>query len=205
MRNRPHLVLFDIDGVLCQYDRAVFQAALGALTGHTAEFVREAVWGSGLETRSDRGDVDPVAYLREMSRRLGHAVTRVDWLAARRAGMTPDPQVLALVERVKRRCRIAGLTNNSPMLAEDIETLCPDIGRHFKNGLIVTSAMVGATKPEAGAYLRSIERFGVQPEQVLFIDDVEANVEGAVRVGLQACLFVGAARLDRELRDCGLL
>ncbi|MET0540267.1 MAG: HAD family phosphatase [Variovorax sp.] len=205
MRNRPHLVLFDIDGVLCQYDRAVFQGALGALTGHTAEFVREAVWGSGLETRSDRGEVDPAAYLREISERLGHVVTRDDWLAARRAGMTPNPQVLALVERVKQHCPIAGLTNNSPMLSEDIETLCPEIGRHFKDGLIVTSAMVRATKPEAAAYLRSIERFGVPPERVLFVDDVEANVEGALRAGLRACLFVGAGRLERELDDCGLL
>ncbi|WP_218511202.1 HAD family phosphatase [Variovorax sp. dw_308] len=204
MRIRPQLVLFDIDGVLCQYDRAVFQGALGALTGHTAEFVREAVWGSGLETRSDRGEVDAQAYLREMSGRLGHRVTLDDWLAARRAGMAPDARVLALVGRVKRHCAIAGLTNNSAMLSEHIETLCPEIGRYLK-GLIVTSAMVGATKPDAAAYLRSIERFGVQPGSVLFIDDVAANVEGAVRAGLQAFLFVDAERLEQELEGHGLL
>ncbi|MDM0117696.1 HAD family phosphatase [Variovorax sp. J22R133] len=204
MRTRPHLVLFDIDGVLCHYDRAAFAGTLGALTGRTAEFVREAVWTSGLETRSDRGEVDPDAYLREMSQRLGHPVSRVDWVAARRLAMTPDARVLALAAQVKQRCPLAGLTNNSPMLAEDIEGLCPDIAQDFKN-VIVTSAMVGATKPQAEAYLRTIERFGVRPASVLFIDDVMANVEGALSAGLQAFLFVNADQLAQELGEYGLL
>lgn len=201
---RPQLVLFDIDGVLCHYDRAAFAAALGALTENTAEFVRQAVWGSGLETRSDRGEVDPAAYLQEMSDRLAHSVSREDWVAARRSAMTPDARVLALAAQVRRHCPLAGLTNNSPMLAEDIAGLCPDIARDFQ-GVIVTSAMVGATKPEAQAYLRAIARFGVAPAEVLFIDDVLANVEGALRAGLQAFLFVDADQLAQELGKYGLL
>jgi putative hydrolase of the HAD superfamily len=204
MRTRPQLVLFDIDGVLCRYDRAAFAGALGELTGHTAEFVREAVWGSGLETRSDLGEVDPEAYLREMSDRLGRPVVCADWLAARRSAMTPDPHVLALVGRVKQRCAIAGLTNNSTMLADHMDVLCPGIAEHLR-GLIHTSAALGVTKPLADAYLLCARHHGVRAEQVFFIDDVEANVEGALRAGLQASLFTDVEGLEQALASYGLL
>ena len=204
MRMRPHLVLFDIDGVLCHYDRAAFAGALGALTGRTAEFVREAVWASGLETRSDRGEVGPEAYLWEMSERLGRTVSRADWLAARCTAMTPDPRVLTLVGCVKQHCPIAGLTNNSTMLADHMDVLCPGIAEHLQ-GLIHTSAKLGVTKPQAEAYLRCAELQGVQAGEVFFIDDVEANVESTLRTGMQASLFAGADRLEQELAGYGLL
>ena len=46
---------------------------------------------------------------------------------------------------------------------------------------------------------------GRPAEDVLFIDDSPANVEGARRVGLAAHLFVGPAQLEATLAAAGLL
>ena len=46
-------------------------------------------------------------------------------------------------------------------------------------------------KPDAAIYELFCERYGVSPESCLFIDDMERNVEGARRVGMQGYRFDG--------------
>jgi FMN phosphatase YigB (HAD superfamily) len=44
----------------------------------------------------------------------------------------------------------------------------------------------GANKPDADAYLRALQRLDAAPEDVLFIDDHQDGVDGAVAVGIRA-------------------
>jgi putative hydrolase of the HAD superfamily len=48
------------------------------------------------------------------------------------------------------------------------------------------SYKLGIVKPAAAIYRHAIEGLGVAPEQALFLDDREENVEGARAAGLQA-------------------
>ena len=57
---------------------------------------------------------------------------------------------------------------------------------------ITFSCDVGAVKPEPEIYRVCLKSLGVEPEQALFIDDMQENVEGASRVGMHAELFVSA-------------
>ncbi|MGY3288301.1 beta-phosphoglucomutase-like phosphatase (HAD superfamily) [Bradyrhizobium sp. LM3.6] len=49
------LVLFDMDNVLCDYDRGKRVAWLAKLAGATSEFVHKAIWDSGFELLGDSG------------------------------------------------------------------------------------------------------------------------------------------------------
>jgi epoxide hydrolase-like predicted phosphatase len=55
---------------------------------------------------------------------------------------------------------------------------------------IVYSHEVGHLKPEPAAYRVVSERLGVAPADVLFLDDVQANVDGARAVGMRAITFL---------------
>jgi putative hydrolase of the HAD superfamily len=55
---------------------------------------------------------------------------------------------------------------------------------------IVYSHEVGHLKPEAAAYGIVCERLGVVPGEVLFLDDAQANVDGARAVGMTAITFL---------------
>ena len=46
-------------------------------------------------------------------------------------------------------------------------------------------------KPDPGIYRYLLERYGLKAEECLFVDDVQANVNGAVAVGMQAFRFTG--------------
>lgn len=198
------LVLFDMEGVLSHYDRAARVDRLAAITGRTAQAVRHAIWGSGLEARADAGLIGDDEYLRELSVLLNYPVSRDDWLAARLASITPNESVLALAAQVAERHRIAILTNNCRLLTDHIGYLNPPVARLFGTN-VYSSAAFGAAKPAAQTYLRCLEQLGAPAAETLFVDDTESNVSGAIDAGLQGYKFVSAAHLLDELQRRGLL
>jgi putative hydrolase of the HAD superfamily len=198
------LVLFDLDGVLCRYDRPVRVDHLAATTGRSTEVVRHAIWGTGLESRADAGLIGDDEYLRELGRLLGYPLTLDEWLAARRASMTLDDEVMRLARAVAERTRIAILTNNCKLLATHMDRLCPEVAALFGDTIHATASF-GATKPAPAAYLGCLGALGVTPAGTFFIDDAEPNVTGAIGAGLQAYEFTGADALAKELGSRGLL
>jgi putative hydrolase of the HAD superfamily len=72
----------------------------------------------------------------------------------------------------------------------------------FDSGVI--SARVHHVKPEQAIFAVAAERFGGRPAELLFIDDVAANVDAARRAGWQALQFTGAEDCATRLEALGL-
>ena len=70
---------------------------------------------------------------------------------------------------------------------------------------VVVSGDEGLVKPDPAIYRLALRRFGLRPEEALFVDDREENVAGAVAVGMHAVLFEGADALRGALVEAGLL
>ena len=54
---------------------------------------------------------------------------------------------------------------------------------------IVLSCEEKLSKPDPALFRRACERYGLKPEETLFVDDYAANVEGARSIGLQGYCF----------------
>ncbi len=68
---------------------------------------------------------------------------------------------------------------------------------------IVVSGAEKLVKPEPAIYRLALARFGLAPEDAVFIDDNAANVAGAEAVGMTAILFTDAEALAVRLRALG--
>jgi epoxide hydrolase-like predicted phosphatase len=64
---------------------------------------------------------------------------------------------------------------------------------------IVYSHEVGRVKPDPAIYHIVCERLGVAPQEVLFLDDVQANVDGARAIAMRAVTFVNNAQAISEI------
>jgi putative hydrolase of the HAD superfamily len=64
---------------------------------------------------------------------------------------------------------------------------------------IVYSHEVGLRKPDPAIYALAASRLGVAPDEVVLLDDVKANVDGAVASGWHAVLHVDTPTSIREL------
>lgn len=63
----------------------------------------------------------------------------------------------------------------------------------------VVSGEVGLAKPAREAYALTAQRLGVPPARCVFVDDLTANVRGAVAAGMTGVLHSGLARTVEEL------
>ena len=98
------------------------------------------------------------------------------------------PEALALVEECKAAGRALGILTNELM---DFQ------GREWVEGqswfpdfpVLVDSSELGIRKPDPRPYLLSAELLGLPPEQIVFIDDNPAYVEGGLAVGMRSILL----------------
>jgi 2-haloacid dehalogenase len=72
------------------------------------------------------------------------------------------------------------------------------------DGLMV-SGEERITKPDPAIFRLLLDRFGLDPQTTVFVDDSPANVAAARALGIDAVRFTGHDRLRRDLAARGLL
>lgn len=198
------LVLFDMDNVLCDYDRGKRVARLAQFAGASHEFVHNAIWDSGFEQLGDSGALDAEDYLRGFGERIGYPLTLDEWVDARRCSMQADREMLEIAAQLRRTVDIAVLTNNTTLVADHIDTLLPEL-RPLFGSAIYTSARFKTAKPDPRCFRLCLSELKVAPESVLFIDDLAANVAGAREAGLFAHHHTSVEAFKQALSEHGLL
>ncbi len=78
------------------------------------------------------------------------------------------------------------------------------MNRKFRLGecvdLMVFDGEEGIAKPDARIYQRTLMRLGVQPEETMFVDDKESNVDVAQRLGIHAIHFKNTTQAIAEIQ-----
>ena len=199
----PRLVIFDMDDVLCHYDLGRRLRALSQISGKTPRDIRAAIWDSGFEDDADSGGYpDADVYLAEFSYRIGHTITRQQWIAARRESMIPSSDVLALAESIGKVSRLAIYTNNGPIVKISLDELFPEAAAIFKERYC--SYEFGTKKPDPDSFTKLLAKISVAPADTWFIDDKRSNVQGARLAGLKAHHFRSYEPLVKEVKKPGL-
>ena len=75
---------------------------------------------------------------------------------------------------------------------------------HFEEmtDLIVYSHEVGLAKPDRRIYALTCERLGVRPEEMVFLDDLTANIAAAHEFGIHGILFTETSQAIADVRAC---
>jgi HAD superfamily hydrolase (TIGR01509 family) len=198
----PRLVIFDMDDVLCHYDLGRRLRALSQISGKTPRDIRAAIWDSGFEDDADSGGYpDANVYLAEFSYRIGHPVTRQQWIAARRESMIPSSDVLALAKSVGEFSRLAIYTNNGPIVKSSLDELFPEAAAIFKERYC--SYEFGTKKPDPNSFTKLLGQIKISPADTWFIDDKRSNVQGARLAGLKAHHFRSYEALAKDVKSMG--
>lgn len=115
----------------------------------------------------------------------------------------PIPETVAAIEALAARgAPQFGLSNMSHEVLDGITAMSPAF-THL--GGIVISAETAVLKPDPRIYRQAIERFGLTPQDTLFIDDSAANIAGAQALGFDTHHFTDPAALRPALEARGLL
>jgi putative hydrolase of the HAD superfamily len=201
---RIRAVLFDCDGVL-QRPSNDWRGEIGTLTGLSGERLEpflDAV--SDAEQPVLDGSRPFVDVLDEVVHREGLDVDPADLIGVWQH-LIVDPQMLDAARRLEAEGIECALGTNQHR--ERAAYMREALGYDSIFEPMVISAEIGVAKPDPRFFEIAVEQIGVPAEQVLFVDDVRANVEGARSVGLVAEHFAkdaGRPELDRILALHGL-
>jgi glucose-1-phosphatase len=194
-------VIFDLGRVLIHFDFKRGYRALEGLCPHEAAAIPKLLAGTGLVERFETGLVEPRDFVAEMSRVLE---LRVDyeqfceiWSCIFTDTLVPE----SMLEGLKARYRLLLLSNTNAIHFEMIRRRY-SLLQHFDD--LILSYEGKAMKPQPAIYRAAIERAGCRPEECFYTDDIEAYVDGARVMGIDAVQFQGAERLAEEMKARGI-
>ena len=195
---KPKLLLLDLDDVLVDYSQGIRCRVLAEVTGATEKYVHDAVFTSGLEARSDRGEFDLDTYMDLLRSEWGLTIPNDDFIKARKQATRIRPGMLQICEQLSAQVQLGIFTNNAHWFYQHAERIVPELMPLFRSRF-VCSGSLGFAKPEQVAYLQCIQRLGFSPSSTLFVDDKVRNVEGASLAGLDAFVFENEDHFISEL------
>ena len=200
----PTAVIFDVGNVLYGWDPDSFLVRQIADDEARMRFVDDVgLWQWHESLDGGRGFDEAAADLSERFPEYAHLIAA--W--GERFGETitdPVPGVHALVEALDARgVPLFAITNFSADFWPPFHAKERAFFSRFRG--IVVSGEEKLLKPDPAIYYLALDRFGLKPQDALFVDDRLINVEGAEAVGLRAHLFTTAEDLHDRLAAEGLL
>ncbi len=133
----------------------------------------------------------------QLSGQLGRAVAVGDFSARWFAHLHANEPMLRLMRSLAQRGYRMGLLTNNVREWEPLWR--PRLGIDAIFSVIVDSGFVGMRKPDPAIYTLTEQRLGVPGAEILFVDDVEANVEAARAAGWSAVRFDDNAQAIPEI------
>jgi len=181
-------IVFDMGGVLLDFSEARhIEHFFGGLKPEEQAQVRWALMGSGLWRRYDRGDFDDDGMVREVCALLPpHLHPYIADMVPHNFEAMPPLPTGELIPQLKARGQGVYLLSNTPHAFHREKLRIPHIDRF--DG-ILASCDVGLLKPDPEIFRLFLRTFGLRAEDCLFIDDMQANIEGAAEAGIAGHCF----------------
>lgn len=182
--NKIKFIYFDVGNVLNEFE-ASFDDTTKKFAIDPKKFME--FWFEN-EDDMTRGKMTPEDLWKKAIKRFklkdGHSH---DFMTSWTSGYTPQLKMHKIVKQIEGKIRFGLLTNHYiGMVEKSIELgKIPDV----RYETMVTSHGTGFRKPEKEIYLIATEKAGVNPEEILFIDDRIDFIEGAKKIGWQTVWF----------------
>jgi putative hydrolase of the HAD superfamily len=113
-----------------------------------------------------------------------------------------NQEVIQLVDDLRNnRYKVGLLTNNT----SDARKRFKDLGVLTHFDCVIISAEVGLSKPDARIFELFTKQMGVNPQELVFIDDSENSLKNADEVGYTPVLYTGYEDLVKTLQQLEIL
>jgi putative hydrolase of the HAD superfamily len=197
-------VLFDYGLVLCGVPDGAAWERMQSLLGADAESFHAAYWR--YRDAYDRGALNGVAYWRTVAKDLRSDVDEQTLAALLEADVEhwgrPNEAMIAWAAALQRAGVRTGVLSNLGDAMEAGILARFEWLRAFTHHTF--SHRLGIAKPDAAIYRHAAEGLRVKPEEILFVDDREENVEGARAAGMLAIQYGEHQAFVAEMHEAGL-
>ncbi|MGD0580451.1 MAG: HAD family phosphatase [Bryobacteraceae bacterium] len=195
-------LIFDLGRVLLNLTPEASYARMAALSGLSRDEIQLRLRDSRLNYEFESGRISARDFAQKVCGLLGTAVPFEDfrevWYAMVDQGAIIPEQFIASLHK---SYRLVLLSNTNELHFDMLKERCPMLS-HFDGYTL--SYEVGVQKPDEAIYRDAVAKANCQARECFYTDDIQAYVEAARRIGIQAAQFRGLEELKTDLRGAGV-
>ncbi len=192
-------LLFDLGGVIIDID---FQRALDAWASAAAVDVKSIAHRFAFDeayARHERGEISGSEYFDHLRSTLELDLYDSEFTRGWNSIYVGEmPGIRPVLAGLAQRLPLYALTNSNATHEQFWAREYHDLLRPFRR--IFNSCALGCRKPEAEAFRVVSEEIGVELTDILFFDDLQENVVGAIDAGVRAVRVASAEDVVRATR-----
>lgn len=201
-------LMFDLGGVIMDIRRSDCVKAFEELGMKNADSFFGEYKQTGPFLSLEAGDITPAEFRDRMRQLIDHEVTdrQLDTAINRFLTGIP-PHRLEQLERLRRHYRVYLLSNTNPIMWDGrIAGQFTGAGHnreYYFDGML-TSFEARVNKPAPEIFIKAARKFDINPAETLFIDDSQANLDAAARLGFHTLLVPPGSEFYSLLKQDGL-
>jgi putative hydrolase of the HAD superfamily len=196
-------IIFDFGNVVGLFDHGRTLRRVAPYTALTDEEMIARVYDADIEDEVERGAIDTPEFLRRVHK-IWELRCDLEFLARSIADIfVPNPEVCELIPRLRPRYRVLLGSNTNDIHAGQFRRQFADVLAHFD--AMVLSFEIGHRKPEPGFYEHCQTLAQALPNEVVFIDDLPANIAAARDHGWHCIVYRPGEQLADRLRKLGVV
>ena len=195
-------IYFDMGNVLMDFDHRIGTENVARETGLDPQIVHDAIFKSGLQAEYETGKIRSSEFVQRFIEASGCQISEQKLLTAVSDIFAVNRSIIPLLTQLRAaRFPIGILSNTCEAHWNFILNSNPILKKVFDLKLCVLSFRESSLKPDTRMYESARQLANVPPEKIFFCDDLQQNVDGAVRSSMQAKRFTTTAKLVRDLID----
>jgi len=189
------VALFDFGGVLTESGKSGFvNSTIAALYGADPEKFDIGEWHYKLR----RGKGDPDELFAELNKKYGNQVTKEMFVESAQHEFKPSQAVYDLAKRLRNKGIRTGILSN--IFAMNAEVLRRK-GWYDGFDPIILSCEEGYAKPDKEFYQIAINRVGIDPHEIVFVDDQDKCIGPAQELGMYTVKAVGPEQIVQDVTE----
>ena len=190
-------LLLDYGGVLLRTQTRALREAWDARLQLPAGSVERVVHGGAAWRQCQLGSISEAAYWAAVAEELRLPIAnlpqfRADYFAADAL----DHEAIAQLRRIRASGTAVALLSNE---SRSLPARLAQLGIIDLFSPLLVSAYLGIMKPDPRAFHAALALLDLPPAQVVFVDDLAANVEAAAALGIQAIQYRAGMSLAKML------
>ena len=190
-------LVFDFGNVVGFFSHRRASERLAAHAAVDADALHLFLFGDELVGEYDSGRLSTAEFVERVRKGCGLCCDDAAFAEAYGDIFSPNAELCALLPGLAERYPLLLLSNTNELHARRFLVQFAEELRLFRH--VVLSHEVGVRKPQPGIFEHTRRLAGCRAEELLFVDDLPANVEGARACGWQGVVYTGVEELRRQL------
>ncbi|HEX8287902.1 MAG TPA: HAD family phosphatase [Pyrinomonadaceae bacterium] len=195
--------IFDLGNVIVSFDHGKIVQRFGEFCMYSPDEIFSKAISSEVVREYSVGAITTTEFYEAVIRELDISMSFEDFFQAWNCTFVPEPILPErIIKSLSEKYKLLVLSDTNEMHFDYIKENFPILD--YIDDFIL-SHKVNVVKPSAEIFQAVVKIAGCKPEECFFVDDLQVNVEGAKRFGLNAMQFISAEQFEEELKIRNLI